>query len=188
MAGHSVCPWWIGYVLASPLRRLIQDPAAIVAPYVRPGMTVLEPGPGMGFFTLEIARLVGPSGRVIAADVEPRMIAGLKRRARKAGLVTRIDARVVPPTTLALEGLAGTFDFVLAFAVVHELPAPATFFAEASGALKPGGTLLLVEPAGHVQETEFAAELAAAGQAGLSVTSSPSFRRCRSAELTKPAL
>lgn len=46
-----ICPWWLGYVLASPLRRWIQDPAAIIGPYVREGMTVLEPGPGMGFFT-----------------------------------------------------------------------------------------------------------------------------------------
>ena len=66
MAGCGVCPWWAGYILASPLRRLIQDPRSLLAPYVHPGMTVLEPGPGMGFFTLELARLVGPAGRVIA--------------------------------------------------------------------------------------------------------------------------
>jgi hypothetical protein len=65
MAGHGVCPWWVGYLLASPLRRLQYDPAALLAPYVRTGMTVLEPGPGMGFFTLELARRVGPSGRVV---------------------------------------------------------------------------------------------------------------------------
>lgn len=47
MAKH-VCPWWLGYLLASPLRRLLQDPAAIITPFVRDGMTVLEPGPGMG--------------------------------------------------------------------------------------------------------------------------------------------
>jgi SAM-dependent methyltransferase len=185
MAGHSVCPWWLGYVLASPLRRLIQDPNALLAPCVRPGMTVLEPGPGMGFFTLEIARLVGPSGRVVAVDVEPRMIAGLWRRARRAGLADRIDARVVEPSSLALGGAAGTVDFVLAFAVVHEMPAPEAFFAEAAGALKPGGTLLLAEPAGHVTDAEFAAQLAAAGRAGLSVMSRPSLRRLRSALLRK---
>ena len=46
---------------------IMQDPAAIVAPYVHAGMTVLEPGPGMGFFTLELAHLVRPAGRVIAS-------------------------------------------------------------------------------------------------------------------------
>src|ERR1039458_1564881 len=83
--GHRVCPWWLGYVLASPLRRLLQDPAAVVKPYVREGMTVLEPGPGMGFFTLEMARQVGASGGVVAVDIQPRMIAGLQRRLAKAG-------------------------------------------------------------------------------------------------------
>ena len=48
MPGHRVCPWWID-LLGIPFRRLIQDPAAIVAPYVHKDMTVLEPGPGMGF-------------------------------------------------------------------------------------------------------------------------------------------
>ena len=76
---QRVCPWWIGYLLASPLRRLLQDPAAILGPYVAEGMTVLEPGPGMGFFTLDIARKLGPCGRVIAVDVEPRMIERLIR-------------------------------------------------------------------------------------------------------------
>jgi hypothetical protein len=61
MKQHRVCPWWLGYVLASPLRGLLENPNQIVEPYVREGMTVLEPGPGMGFFTLPLARLVGPN-------------------------------------------------------------------------------------------------------------------------------
>ena len=86
MTQHKPCPWWAGYLIASPIRKLWQDPAQILKPYIRAGMTAVEPGPGMGFFTLEIAKLVGPSGRVVAVDVEPRMIERLKRRARKAGL------------------------------------------------------------------------------------------------------
>src|ERR1019366_7798869 len=78
---------------ASPLRRIFNPPAKVLAGYGRAGMTVLEPGPAMGFFTLELARLVGGSGRVIAVDVEPKMIERLKQRARKAGLSERIDAR-----------------------------------------------------------------------------------------------
>ena len=119
---HRVCPWWLGYLLASPLRRLIQDPAKVLGPYVREGMTVLEPGPGMGFFTLELARLVGPTGRVLAVDIQPRMLAWLRRRAARAGLADRVDIRLVPPDTLGLADLAGSVDFTLAMAVVHELP------------------------------------------------------------------
>ncbi len=74
---HRVCPWWIGYLLASPIRRWLQDPGAIVGPYVSEGMIVLEPGPGMGFFTLEIARRVGPQGRVIAVELQPRLLFSL---------------------------------------------------------------------------------------------------------------
>src|ERR1035437_2477353 len=94
--GHRVCPWRLGYVLASPLRRLLQDPTAVVRPYVREGQTVLEPGRGMGFFTLEMARHVGASGRVVAIDIQPRMIAGLKRRLAKTGLLERTEARLAP--------------------------------------------------------------------------------------------
>jgi len=44
-----ICPWWLGYLLASPIRRLWQKPEEILAPYVKSGMTVLEIGPGMPF-------------------------------------------------------------------------------------------------------------------------------------------
>ena len=62
--GEHVCPWWLGYFLASPVRRWMQNPDELIAPYITPGMIVLEPGPGMGFFTLPLARRVG-SGRSI---------------------------------------------------------------------------------------------------------------------------
>ena len=78
---HRVCPWWLGYFLLSPFRRLGQNPENILAPFVQDGMTVLEPGPGMGFFTLELSRKVGASGRVVAVDIQPRMLDRLKRRA-----------------------------------------------------------------------------------------------------------
>ncbi len=180
-----VCPWWVGYLLASPLRRVIQDPATILAPHVRPGMMVLEPGPGMGFFTLELARLVGDSGRVIAVDIQPRMITALKRRLDKAGLQARVDARVASPEALGVADLHGRVDFVLAFAVVHELPNPAAFFHEVADALKIGGTMLLAEPSGHVRAGDFEAEIELARQASLNAVDGPSIRRSRAALLQK---
>jgi len=184
--GHRVCPWWLGYFLASPLRRLLgQDPTEIVGPYVRNGMTVLEPGPGMGFFTLELARLVGPSGRVIAVDVQPRMIAGLKRRLAKAGLSDRVDARISPPDSMALNDLAGKIDFALVMAVAHEMPSADRLFSEAAAAMKPGATLLLAEPAGHVKEELFAKELQAAAQAGFAVVERPMIRRSQAVLMEK---
>ena len=184
--GHRVCPWWIGYLLASPVRRLFQDPAAIIKPYVREGMTVVEPGPGMGFFTVEMARQVGASGRVVAVDVQPRMIAGLKRRLAKAGLLERTDARLASSDSLGLQDLEGKVDFALAMAVVHEMPSSSGFFAEVAQAMKPGATLLLVEPSGHVKKAAFEKELQDAAAAGLEVTDRPAIPRSQAALLKKP--
>jgi SAM-dependent methyltransferase len=143
---HRVCPWWLGYFLIFPLRRWWQNPAEILEGYVRPGMTALEPGPGMGFFTLELLRLVGPSGRVIAVDIQPKMIERLKRRAAKAGLVKCLDARLASPESMALTDLAASVDFTLAFAVVHEFPDARKFFRQIAAVSKPGASLLLAEP------------------------------------------
>jgi ubiquinone/menaquinone biosynthesis C-methylase UbiE len=182
---HSVCPWWIGYLLASPLRRLMYDPAKILAPYVREGMTVLEPGPGMGFFTLELARRVGTSGRIVAVDIQPKMLDRLTRRAARAGLRARLDIRLAQPDSLGLAAAAGTVDFVLAFAMVHEMPSALSFFQEAAQAMKPGAHLLLAEPDGHVKPALFEKELASAAQAGLHVSDRPVVRRSHAAVLTK---
>ena len=186
MAEH-VCPWWIGYLLASPLRRWIgESPESLLAPYVRQGMTVLEPGPGMGFFTLPLAHMVGPSGRVIAVDIQPKMLESLNRRAKKSALHDRIQTRLTQPDQMRLDDLKGSVDFVLAFAVVHEMPSAEFFFREAAAALKPSGILFFAEPAGHVKQEAFQKELDAARQAGLTVVSRPSVRRSHAAVLQKP--
>ncbi len=185
--GHRVCPWWLGYVLASPLRRLLQDPVAVVKPYIREGMTVLEPGPGMGFFTVPMARQVGASGRVVAVDIQPRMIAGLKRRLAKDGLLERTDARLAPSDSLGLQDLRGKVDFALAMAVVHEMPSSRRFFVEIADAMKPGATLLLAEPSGHVKKDAFDAELQDAAAAGLEVSGRPVIPRSQVALLKKRA-
>ena len=125
---HRVCPWWLGYCLICPLVRYGQDPHEILAPYVHEGWTALEPGPGMGFFTLELARLVGPAGRVVAVDIQPKMLERLKRRAAKAGLLDRMDVRTASPESMGIADLQGSVDFTLAFAVVHELQDRRRFF------------------------------------------------------------
>ncbi len=182
---HRVCPWWLGYLLVNPLRRLVQNPLTLLRPYVAEGMTVLEPGPGMGFFTLDLARLVGPSGRVVAVELQPKMLEALRRRAGRAGLAERLELRLAQPETLGVEDLAGKVDVVVAFALVHELPSAARFFAEASAALRPGGRLLLGEPSGHVSAEELEEELVAASDAGLLVAARPEVWRSHAAVLVK---
>jgi len=183
--GHRVCPWWMGYFLASPLRKLWQHPHAILAPFVSEGMFVLEPGPGMGFFTLELARLVGPAGRVVAVDMQERMLSSLVRRAARAGLRDRIETRQVSGESLGVADLAGRVDFALAFAMVHEVPDAAHFFDDVATALRPGGKVLLAEPQGHVTPAQFDDTLALAARAGLVLESRPTISASRAALLVR---
>ena len=180
-----VCPWWLGYALASPLRRIAQDPAGILYPYVRRGMVVLEPGPGMGFFTQELAWMVGAEGKVIAVDLQAKMLKALKARLERAGLGERIETRVVTPESLGTADLAGTVDFALAFAMVHEVPDQQRFLGEIYAALKPEGRLLLSEPRVHVSKRAFEATLDRAQIAGFTVAERPKIRWSLSAVLQK---
>lgn len=180
---HRVCPWWLGYFLASPLRKWWQDPKEILAPFVREGQRILEPGPGMGFFTLELARLVGPQGKVIAIDLQSKMIDSLKRRVAKAGFADRVDARVVSADSLATDDLNASIDFILAFAMVHEMPDAAKFFREVATTARIGATLLLVEPRGHVKDAMFQDELKLAAEAGFQLLDRPAIRHSHAAFL-----
>lgn len=161
-----VCPWWVGYILLIPFRRLSQNPEKILGPYVQEGMTVLEVGPGMGYFTLTLARLVGGRGRVVCVDLQEKMLESLRKRARKAGLAERIETRLASESGLQINDLSGTVDFVLAFAVVHEVPDKGLLFEEMHRAMKPTALMLLSEPTGHVSEREFNDTLAIAREAG----------------------
>jgi ubiquinone/menaquinone biosynthesis C-methylase UbiE len=183
---HDVCPWWLGYLLASPLRRLRHDPRAILSPHVREGMTVLEPGPGMGFFTLELARLVGPSGRVIALDVQEKMLTRLARKLERAGLGKRVERRVVGAESLGLGRRAANVDFALVFAVIHEVPDQQRFLQEIRACLKRGGRVLLSEPAHHVTGEAFNASVAVALRAGFARVSDAANRSMHSVILQKP--
>ena len=146
---------------------------------------MLEPGPGMGFFTLELLRLVGSHGRVVAVDVQPKMLAKLKHRTAKAGLLDRLETRLASSDSMGITDLNGSVDFALAFAVVHEFPDAGRFFFEVAAASKPGAQLLLAEPKGHVKAADFEAELRAAGKAGFELEDRPSIRRSQTALLKK---
>lgn len=182
------CPWWLGFVLAHPVRKLFQDPAEVVAPYVGEGMMVLEPGCGMGFFTLELARRVGSSGRVVAVDLQQKMLDGLRRRAKRAGLLDRLDIRRTEVDTLGVADLGGRIDFALAFYVVHELPNPSGFFQEVHDSLRSKGRLLIVEPRDHGGgEDGLEGSLQLAAQAGLVVVDRPVIKRNQVVLLERPA-
>jgi ubiquinone/menaquinone biosynthesis C-methylase UbiE len=184
MSEH-VCPVWIGYLLASPFRRLFHDPAKILGPHVGSGMTALDAGPGMGFFSIPLARMVGPSGRVVCVDAQQGMLDALRRRAAKAGVADRIDARLSADGSYGIADLDGAIDFALAFAVIHELPDARAFFDAAFRALRPGAKLLVAEPRNHVSAESFAETTAAALAAGFAALETPRIARVHTQLLGK---
>ena len=143
---EKVCPVWVGYLLASPVRRLFQNPDKILSPYVEDGMTVLDIGCAMGFFSLSAAKMVGPNGKVICMDIQEEMIKSLRKRALKAGVTDRIETRICTQNSLELDDMAEQIDFAFAIAVAHEIPDVSGFFSETYKTLKPGHKFLVIEP------------------------------------------
>jgi ubiquinone/menaquinone biosynthesis C-methylase UbiE len=132
-------------------------------------MRVLEVGSGMGFFTLPLTRLVGERGRVVCADIQPRMLQALVRRARRGGLLERIETRLSAAGDLGVADQAGRIDLAVLLHVLHEIPEAERALAQVRAALKPDGRVLLIEPAHHVSAAKFEEELRAAARAGLEV-------------------
>ena len=166
----EVCPPWLCFTFDNFLRRLVQNPDRILRPYIKPGWTALDVGPGMGYFTVTLAKLVGNGGKVIAADLQPQMLAGVRRRAVKAGMQDRI---ILHNSTADSIGVNEPADFCLTFWMVHEVPDRAHFINEIAAILKPGGLWLAAEPNMHVSNKDFGQTLELAKSAGLSVIERP---------------
>lgn len=182
---HMVCPWWLGYFLASPIRKLRQHPERILNSYIKPGLTALDIGSGMGYFTIPMADMVGETGKVIAVDLQPKMIGSLIRRAQKAGIANRIETRICPNDSLCIDDLSGRIDFALTFAVLHEFPSIPQALAQVAKTLKPGGILFIAEPAGHVDKAAFEKTVAAAIACGLELVESPQIWKSHTAVMRK---
>ena len=177
-----ICPWWGGYFIDNRLRRWLHNPEQIVGPYVKPGMTAIDVGCGMGLFSIALAKLVGNQGRVIAVDLQQKMLDALQRRAERAGVADRIQLHKCEQGHLGVDTQA---DFALAFAMVHEVPDQRRLLAEIHGCLKPGGKFLIAEPRIHVPGRAFAEMVAMTNGVGLQMTEQPKVRWCRAVVFEK---
>ena len=180
------CPGWAAPFMASPLRRLFENPEKLLGPWVKPGMTILDVGCATGFFGLPLARMTGEKGRVLCVDVEPRMLRGLVRRATKAGLVDRIEPILCGEDDLGLSDHEGTVDLAVALHTLHELPDIEGGLRQIAAALKPAGRLLVIEPRGHVSDATWDHEIETARHLGLDVGRRLNLRRRYAALLEKP--
>ena len=165
-----VCPVALASGLDSRFRRLLQNPRRLLEPYVREGMRVLDFGCGPGFFTLELARLAGPTGRVIAVDLQAGMLEKVRAKIHGTPLESRVVLHQCQPDAI---GLSTPADFALAFYMLHELPDQAAFLTSVRRLLLPKGQLLIVEPPLHVSKAAFEATLRTARLAGFFVAARP---------------
>jgi ubiquinone/menaquinone biosynthesis C-methylase UbiE len=173
LTGPHVCPWWLAYAFDNPVRRLFHRSEKIFSPYLKPGMTAMDVGCGMGFFSIGMARMVGNSGKVISVDIQQKMLDILRMRALEAGVGHRVQPHCATPDGIGLSHHSGRIDLALTFWMVHETPNIEKFVAEIFSLLIPGGKYLLAEPKGHVSPALFQRITAAAVQAGFKVLNHP---------------
>lgn len=180
--GRHVCPWWLCRSFDNPLRRLFQDPEKILEPFIKPGFTVIDVGPGMGYFTIPLLRLVGSGGKVVALDIQKRMLDALRQRAERAGLGGNLTTHLGKPGDPAMPDDA---DFILIFWMIHEVPDQRAFLADLKTCLRAGGRMLIVEPRLHVRADTFKSTLDAAERVGLKLAGRPGISLSRAALFTK---
>jgi 2-polyprenyl-3-methyl-5-hydroxy-6-metoxy-1,4-benzoquinol methylase len=179
--GRHVCPWWACYLFDNPIRKLFQDPYEILSPYVKQGFTVIDIGPGMGYFTIPLLKLIGRDGKVIAVDIQEEMLTVLKRRAIKAG----VDANLITHLSEADDfGLNEKADFIVAFWMLHEVTDKSRFLKNVKKLMKGAACVLIVEPRLHVTKMAFDRTIQMAEAGGLKIQTLPTVSLSRAILLT----
>jgi ubiquinone/menaquinone biosynthesis C-methylase UbiE len=137
------CPFSARWVLHLPLRGLVHPVnRTLRESHVQPGRTVLELGPGTGYFTLEAARMVGPQGRLVCLDLQPEMAVALTERLA-ACEVRNTDVVIGEAGTLPLAD--GSVDCAFLVTVLGEIPDRPRAVRELHRVLAPGGILSVTE-------------------------------------------
>jgi ubiquinone/menaquinone biosynthesis C-methylase UbiE len=139
---HKFDPARMGALTSERRQKALQPLALLQRAGVQDGGTILDWGCGTGFFAVPAARLVGETGRVVAVDVQPEMVAATQKAAEAAGL-TNIE--VISAEEYELPAGLPAFDWVFLAYVLHEVHDPQRLFGLAKKALKPGGRVLVVE-------------------------------------------
>jgi ubiquinone/menaquinone biosynthesis C-methylase UbiE len=119
-----------------------QPQLVIDALEIKPGQTIADLGAGSGYYSFRIAPLVGPNGKVLAIDIEPRMLEAIAERARREHIanVTTVRSSAQDPNLAP-----GSVDLLFMVDVYHELEYPYEVMTKVRTALKPGGRVALVE-------------------------------------------
>ena len=131
------------FSLLNPLRSWLQSVEPTLRTFrVQEGHTVLELGPGPGYFTLGASRAVGRAGRVICVDVQPAMLSILRQRLQDAQIA---NTRLVAGDAVRLPLADGCVDEAFLVAVLGEIPDRPRAVAELRRVMKAGGVLSVME-------------------------------------------
>ena len=115
---NRVCPVELANSLDNKIRRWLQNPQKILAPYMKEGMTVLDVGCGPGFFSLEIAKMVGRNGKVISADLQEGMLQKIRDKIKGTEFEERMKLVHCDKDKINVQERV---DFILAFYMVLTL-------------------------------------------------------------------
>jgi ubiquinone/menaquinone biosynthesis C-methylase UbiE len=177
-----ICPWWLAYTFDNPIRRYFHDPEAILKAYLQEGMTAIDIGCGMGYFSRSMAKIVGDRGKVISADLQQEMLDVTRKRAEKDGVAKRIRFVKVKEDDLLI---TDEVDFALAFWMVHEVSDIKNLFLQVDKILKPTGTFLIAEPKIHVSSCRFEKIISIAKEFRFTIHDTPRIRFSRAVALKK---
>jgi ubiquinone/menaquinone biosynthesis C-methylase UbiE len=178
-----VCPVELANSLDSRIRRWLQNPQKILAPYVRKGIKVLDVGCGPGFFSIELAKLIGSEGKVISVDLQQGMLNIIENKIKGTELEKRITLVKCDKDKL---NVSEKVDFILSFYMVHEVPDKINLFKQLFNILDDKGQYLLVEPKFfHVSGKEFEQTKNLARQIGFEILPGPKLFMSWSAILKK---
>lgn len=109
---------------------------------VRPGMQVADVGAGRGEWAIELARAVGPQGRVYATEIDDDRLDAIRRAAKRAGLG---NVQVVKAGSMETGLPQACCDAVLLRHVYHHLAEPEATLASLRSALRPGGLVAIID-------------------------------------------
>jgi SAM-dependent methyltransferase len=142
---------------------------------IRPGMTVADIGAGEGYYTVRLARRVGPQGRVLGQDILPEVIDALGRRVNRENW-TNVSVKLGTPDDPRLP--ERSFDRVFLVHMYHEITEPYAFLWRLYPALRPGGEILVVDADRPTQDHGtppklLVCEFAAVGYRLVSITPRP---------------
>ena len=176
--GH-VCNHSHSIFLDNFLRRIFQNPKKIVGDYIKEGDTIIDLGCGPGFFSIDMAKMVGERGKVYSVDLQIEMLDKVNKKANRYHLSNQIHLHQCSQNRIGLNN--GTkADFILAYYMVHETPDPVQFLSEVKLLLKKGGRFLIVEPLFHVSKEKFLTVSRKAESLGFTIVGNPSKKGGRS--------